>query len=411
MKRALLKQMRREWRDNIWMVLGLAVVAIAVWLITVGLLFTAKALFYPLGADTDNVCSVNIRTIPKESPDYIDRGDEANAAERQDMRALINTIRKSPYVEAAAFSSNALPYNLSYSGTALRLFEEDTIGYHCNVREMSPDMVRVLHIESLTGKSEAELENMLRNDELLVTNLVLENKDIRQPEEYLGKSAWLGGGNPRRVGDMVRMIRRSDYDLGKNGMVLKAIDENGSFDAWEIAIRVKPSMRDKFIEEFESTPSMQKQGNVILYNLEFLNDRAKAKQRGKDTTLRMTISLNVMLVIIVALGIMGVFWFRVQQRVSETAIRKVCGAKNSDIFRRVISEGLILILMAAVLMVAIGWPICKNMFLTEDRTNIADVLISGAATLLFLAIAMVICIWIPARKATKIEPAIAIKDE
>lgn len=412
MKRALLKQMRHEWRDNIWMVLGLAVVSITVWFMTIALVGATKGLFYPLGADVKDVYQLSIRTIPSDSPDYIDRGEESAAAESQDMRNIIAEIRKSPYVEAAAFSQNGLPYSLSYSGTLLMLDENDSIGYSCNIRVMSPDMVRVLRIQSLTGKSQEELEQLLRDGNILITNYTLETKNRRQPEEFYGRTAQLGGTPGLRVGDIVQQVRRSDYDISKNaGMVIKPIDEDENLNVWSMAVRVKPGMADKFRQEFEATPSMQKQGNKILYDMQLLEDAATTLQRPQNTSLRMTISLNLLLIVIVALGIMGVFWFRIQQRVGETAIRKVCGATDGDIFRRVISEGLILLLIAAIIMIALGWPLLKATLLTNEEVTTINAVIAGALTLGLLAIAIVVCIWIPARKAMRIEPAIAIKDE
>lgn len=413
MKRALLKQMRHEWRDNIWMVLGLTVVAIAVWIMILNMIIRCQFLFLPLGADIDNVCKIEITSIPSDSPEYIDRGENAASAKSEDMRSLIAAIRQSPYVEAAAFSQNALPYQLSYIGYSVYLDmgeEKDTIGYAGNIRFMSPDMVKVLKLKSLTGKSEEELMQLMRNGETLISNYLQTTGKYRQPEEMLGKKVVLLGENDR-VGDIVQFIRRSDYDNSRNGTIIISIDEEDNFKAPEIAVRVKPGMRENFRHEFENSPSMQKHGNTILYDLQYLDDVAKTLQRSDNTQTRMTICLSVMIIVIVALGFMGVFWFRIQQRISETAIRKVCGATNNDIFRRVISEGLVLVLISAVLMIGVGWFVIKSTVLTESAVSLDKVILSGLVTLACITVIVVVFIWIPARNAMKIEPAIAIKDE
>lgn len=411
MKRVLLKQMRYEWRDNIWMVLGLAIVALAVWYMTTSLVNVAHGLFYPLGVDTKDVCKINILSLPETSPDYIDRGEDSKEADSQDLRMLISAIRNSPYVEAAAFSNNGLPYSLSFMGNYLRMAENDTISYPFNFREMSPDMMRVLKIKSLTGKSTDQLVELLRNGEYLISNYTLENPDGGQPEEYYGHLATFNNMTAHRVGDIVQIMRRSDYDINNWGMLIRGIDESGNFECREMAVRVKPGMKEKFIEDFENTPSMQKYGNKMLYNLEFLDDIAIVTQSAESSNMRMTLGLNTLLIIIVAIGIMGVFWFRVQQRLSETAIRKVCGATNGDIFRRIISEGLILLGLAAVVAIAIGWPLMNASILSKADASTMIVVLTGVLTFAFMAIALVVCIWIPARKAMHIEPAIAIKDE
>lgn len=420
MKRALLKQMRHEWRDNIWLVLGLALVCTSVWFMTLKLTIMTKGLFEPLGADPDDVYVLSIASIPPSSPEYVDAGDDAAEANSDALRALIANIRRSPYVEAAAYGANALPYSMSYYGNAITLDNEEGSEmsteaseqkyYSGNIRRMSPDMVRVLRLESLTGKSQDDLERLLRDGNIFVTNIIGMYNAALFPEDVNGKTVNCGGYK-YRVGDIIRNIRRSDYEMTNGGMIIMPIDESGLLNAHNIAVRLKPGTADKFREEFQSTPAMQKQGNKILHELTSLRDRANGMQRSKDTHLRLSIGLSLLLVVIVALGVMGVFWFRIQQRVSETAIRKVCGAKNSDIFRRIISEGLILLTFSALIMAAAGWPLLKATLLSDVNSTGADAVISRTLTVALMAVAIVICIWLPARKAIKIEPAIAIKDE
>lgn len=361
MKRALLKQMRHEWRDNIWIVIGLTLVCGTVWFMTLSLASTVKGLFYPMGVDTENVYQMSITFVPASSPDYINRGDEQRAGDLADLRTLIANVRRSPYVEAAAFSENGLPYSYSYNGISLAT---DTLAatsdteeskYYGNCRKMSPDMVRVLKLESLTGKSQNELEQLLREGQILVTNVLRESKAKRlTPEEINGKTVYDYVGEKHRVGDVIRHIKRSDFDLTSEGGIVMAINEDEDFHAYAIAIRVKPGTGEDFRKEFEKTPSMQRQGNIFLHEFTSMSDKASTVQRRHVYPLRMTLGLSLMLVIIVGLGVMGVFWFRIQQRVSETAIRKVCGASKSDISRRIISEGLILLALASVLMAAAG---------------------------------------------------------
>lgn len=59
MKRKLLKQMRNEWRDNVWLVIELAVVFIAIWGLSTVLWVMTKGAFTPLGVDPENVISLS----------------------------------------------------------------------------------------------------------------------------------------------------------------------------------------------------------------------------------------------------------------------------------------------------------------------------------------------------------------
>jgi len=130
----------------------------------------------------------------------------------------------------------------------------------------------------------------------------------------------------------------------------------------------------------------------------------------ESTFMRYGLLIIVALVFVIMLGMLGTFWFRMQQRVGEIAIRKVCGATSGDIFRRVISESLILLLCASVLAGIIGWVLIK-VVLIEELNSLEGVAIMEILTAIVLAIGIVLSIWWPAKKAMQIEPAVAVKDE
>ena len=121
----------------------------------------------------------------------------------------------------------------------------------------------------------------------------------------------------------------------------------------------------------------------------------------------------IFLLINIFLGLLGTFWFRTQQRVQEVALRKVNGATSRSVFGRLITEGLILLAIATP--IAFGLDCLLAHFelnspyydyLEWDRMIVCVLIV---AALMALMIVAGICF--PARKAMKIEPAIALKDE
>lgn len=422
--------MLNEWRDNVWLILGLTVVTLAIWWLAVDFYNDIYGLQFKRGFDIEDVYSLSIERYPAESPLYNERSeDEEKYLGAQDIRMLISAIRKSPYVEAAALSLNGLPYCYGHMFATIKLDCDppDTIGYAANVRLFSPDMVRVLKLTSRTGKSRAELENILRNGEVLISNLLVPNRKIRKPEELIGKKV-INHSETIKVGDIIDKIRRSDYDVLTDGMVVKPIIESRDFyhtsnidggPKYEIGLRVKPEMGLKFRREFENDLTMQSYGNHYLMNLTKMSDRADSLQKKEDTNARRGVSLILFLILISSLGILGVFWSRTQQRISEIAIRKVCGAKSRDIFRRIISEGLILLIIASLLAAPIGWTLliyfnihsAYRIKLINSGYYSSEIFILELITFVIVAIGLTISLWWPAYRAMKIQPAIAIKDE
>ena len=114
------------------------------------------------------------------------------------------------------------------------------------------------------------------------------------------------------------------------------------------------------------------------------------------------------------LGLLGTFWFRTQQRVSEIAVRKVNGATSGQIFRRLIGEGILLLAIVTPVAVLLDWLV-SNTLLTENPEFIADkpitFIAAVAITFCLLAAMIALGIWFPATRAMKIDPALALKDE
>ena len=93
------------------------------------------------GYDIDNVYKITLKSLGKDSPEYVDMGDRTETANLDDGKTLMARIRKSPYVEIAAFSSNALPYQFSYAGNQLDVQDKgDSVFYMGNLRMASPEM-------------------------------------------------------------------------------------------------------------------------------------------------------------------------------------------------------------------------------------------------------------------------------
>ena len=116
------------------------------------------------------------------------------------------------------------------------------------------------------------------------------------------------------------------------------------------------------------------------------------------------------LLLTIFLGLLGTFWFRMQQRVSEIAIRKVCGATKVQIFMRIFGEGMILLGFAVIIASAIVWPF-SHYAIDQAGIEWYEILIFELVAIGLVALGILLSVIYPARKAMNIEPAIAIKDE
>ena len=227
-----------------------------------------------------------------------------------------------------------------------------------------------------------------------------------------------------RVGDVVQQIKRNEYEINtENGNVFFPLNEHQPGMACNILLKLKPGTADKFYEEFQNNKNLRSVRNVYLCDLTSLMEHKELIQKNNDVNVRVYFSVTLILLITIFLGLLGSFWFRVQQRVSEIAIRKVCGANRKQIFVRLITEGLILLFVSTIIVSAIIWPVADKFmdkfirmsnrisFMGASLIDNQVILIMEITSVIVIAIGIIISLWYPARKAMQIEPAEAIKSE
>ena len=413
MKRNLLKQIRNEWKDNIWLVIELAVVGFSIWALVFFIYAYTQGLFEPRGFDPDEVYSITVKWINEDSPEYVayEEGSDQNAY--TDRLDLLKRLRENPYVEYAAIHSNGLPYNYNFLGTTIsELNKDDSVNYMGNQRRVSPDMAAILRFESLTGLTTEQLVEALKRDEILISDDKVYSENGRNPIDLKGKQVIIGGDTAKvfKVGDVIRCVRRSDYEPAWRGTIIMPLKEEKRWTS-SIAVRVKPGMGKKFEESFKEDKNLRRQRNVYLTDLTSLDDIREGCQRSMDVKVRMYYVVISFLLVTIFLGLLGTFWFRMQQRVSEIAIRKVSGATRRQIFSRIISEGMVLLILALIVASVVGWPLILNDVFGEMGIKWYVYLIIEFVMAAIVAAGIVLSLWYPARKAMNLEPAIAIKAE
>jgi predicted permease len=111
-----------------------------------------------------------------------------------------------------------------------------------------------------------------------------------------------------------------------------------------------------------------------------------------------------------AAGIYGVTAYSVAQRSSELGIRMALGAQPHHVLKLILGQGLRLIAGGIVLGLAAAFALTRLMSTLLFGVSTTDPSTFAAIALLLTLVALLAC-WIPARRATKVDPMIALRTE
>ena len=120
--------------------------------------------------------------------------------------------------------------------------------------------------------------------------------------------------------------------------------------------------------------------------------------------------LGALSLILSIIGVYGVISYVTSQRTHEVGIRMAIGAQRSDVLRLVLRQGLTLV--AIGLAIGLTFSFAATRFLSSLLFQISsiDPITFGGVSILLISVAAFAC-YLPARRATRVDPLIALRHE
>jgi putative ABC transport system permease protein len=121
-------------------------------------------------------------------------------------------------------------------------------------------------------------------------------------------------------------------------------------------------------------------------------------------------SFACLALLLAAVGVYGVLAASVSQRTQEMGVRIAVGAKARDIFQLIVGQGMKLVMTGILIGLAGAFALNRVIKTLLFGVSATDPLTYAAIALLLTAVALLAC-WIPARRATKVDPLTALRWE
>ena len=245
------------------------------------------------------------------------------------------------------------------------------------------------------------------------------------PSEALGRRiATMGPGEARwrEIVGVVGNIRDDGLDQDPTAMVLwPMLTPNvwADLPGEESELQYRRSMRYVMKSERVGTPGFVTEvrdaiwsvnPNLPLADVRTVRDFMDRSMARTSFTLIMLVIAASLALVLGIIGIYGVISYIVSQRTRELGVRMALGAEASDVRRIVLKQGLVLAVVGVGVGLAAALGLTRLMEALLFGVEPADPLSFGLVALALTAVASA-ATYLPARKASKVDPAVAIRIE
>lgn len=390
-------------------------------LIGAGLMIRSLAALWNVdpGFRADNVTTFSLNLPPSlrsGSPEAL----------RAVLRDLSDKIKSTPGVKAASFSSGAVPLQ----GEDDLFFWVDGRPKPASQSEMNMALIYQVEPDYLNAMSIPLKHGRFFNaqdDERSQPVAVIDETFARQyfaGEDPIGKRLRMDGNdNPSQIVGVVGHVKQWSIDADEEQSLqaqlylpFRALGDN-SLPARGVGVIVRSqgsggdggSGSPALMSSIRHVVAGQSSQNVIS-GAQTMNEVISDSLGTRRFSMILLGSFATVALLLASLGIYGVISYLVGQRTHELGIRIALGAQQLDVLRLVLNHGMKMALGGVALGLVVALALTRLLTTMLYGVSATDPATFAAITVLLIAVALVAC-FVPAWRATRVDPLVALRDE
>ena len=329
------------------------------------------------------------------------------------IKDLLQRVSAIPGVRSAAISSgNAVPLVGPHNSGGFTI-EGDAVTNStipsAQIGVVSPDYFKTIETPLKRGRffsdgDDRQAPQVVMIDEALVARYF----PTRDP---LGARIKRGGPASEapwmQIVGIVGNVKSDGFDKPDQPHLYFPIFQN---PAYAMAIYMKTDVASSTV-----TQALREQVRAVDRDLPVFGERTMAQVAAESVsrrkfTMQLVGLFGVLALLLAGVGIYGVISYSVTQRTREIGIRVALGASRTAILRWVLKQGMVLTIAGVVVGLIGAVALTRLLRSLLFGVGPTDVLTYGALAVLLTIVALVAC-YVPARRATKVDPLVALRYE
>jgi putative ABC transport system permease protein len=352
------------------------------------------------GFSVDHVMTAQMTLPSSRYPDA--------AATRAFWRQLVESTRAIPGVTAAGVISS-LPFSGSSSAGSYtivgRVIPPGGTPLHAHNDRTTGDYFRAMGIPLVEGRLFAD-SDAADAPRVVVVDRFLAEKQF-PGESAVGHQLNFGSQRNYTIVGVVGTVNAAD--LGK-----PVPEERIYFNAAQLTPIGMSLVVKTAVEPASIAPQIREAVRVIdreqpIARMRTMGDWIARSLQSRRAPMTLVAIFGAVALVLSAIGIYGVLAFGVAHRVREFGIRQALGADRASILSMVLAQGLRTASLGIVL--GLGGALALTRYLQSLLFGVAthDVSVFAGASALLFTVALLAC-YVPARRATRVDPMMALRD-
>jgi ABC-type antimicrobial peptide transport system, permease component len=150
--------------------------------------------------------------------------------------------------------------------------------------------------------------------------------------------------------------------------------------------------------------------SIRVYAVQPLSVHLEQRYAPFRWTVNLLLLFGALALVLAAIGLYGVIAYRVALRTQEIGVRMALGASRAEVAREVLRYGLVIVLSGIAIGEIVSAGVTRMIGAAQEGIRTADVSTHAAVVAIWIAVALLAC-YVPAARAARVDPLVALRHE